>query len=68
MQPPLIVQNALIPPPPRKSKENCYHDSWSNPGQKIIAHDLRACTITAHEWVGGFLRTEMVGGVGMGGG
>ena len=50
MQPPLIVQNALTSPPsPQKSKENGYHDSWSNSEQKVIAHDLGACTITAHE-------------------
>ena len=47
--PPLIVQN---PPSTQKSKSNCYHDSGSNLGKKIMADDLGTCTMTVNEWVG----------------
>ena len=63
--PPLIVQN---PPSTKKSKANCYHDSGSNPGLKIMADDLGTCTMTVNELVGGLLRTEIVGAVEKGGG
>ena len=63
--PPLIVQN---PPYTQKSKANCYHDSRLDLGEKIMADDLGTYIMTASEWVGGLLRTEIVGAVEKGGG